>query len=433
MINRLLLLGILIYAIVVLGMAALNGAVLALAIPLLVFLGAGLLYGPETPQFHITRSLSTDRAEPSAPVSVTLSITNEGNRIDLAHIVDNPPRQLEVVEGHTELLTALDPGETVELTYTLRGQRGRYDFDEVKIRVMDFLGLLRRDVSVPVPGQFEFFVYPEVRRVDRIPIRPRVTKAYAGHIPSRVSGSGVDFFGVRHYQQGDSLRHINWRANARHQGTFYSNEFEQERVADVGIILDARQRTYVQIGDQSLFEHAIAAAATLADSFLTDGNRVALLRYGDLLDWTVPGYGKFQRERILQALARAQMGDSLIFDRLEHLPTRLFPPKSQIVMVSPLASDDADLLPRLRARGYQVLIISPNPIAFEKALLERNELTAMAERIATVERELLFRKLRQAGIQVFDWHVDIPLNQALAASMAQLRPLLDRNIGIVTS
>jgi uncharacterized protein (DUF58 family) len=162
---------------------------------------------------------------------------------------------------------------------------------------------------------------------------------------------------------------------------------------------------------------------------LGDGNRVSLLRYGGLLDWTVPGYGKFQQERILQSLARAQLGDSMVFDKLEHLPTRFFPPKSQIVLVSPLARDDADLLPRLRSRGYQVLVISPDPIAFEVSLLPENDLVNMAARIAQVERELVCRKLRQAGVQVVNWPVSTPLDQLLRVSQAALRPFPIRNVG----
>jgi uncharacterized protein (DUF58 family) len=430
-VNRPLLLGILVYSLAIVGLISLTGGILALIIPLLVFLGAGLFYGPEDPQLNISRHLSADRAEPGNPVEVTLSITNEGPDLEWIHIVDAPPQTLDVIEGDTEVVTPLGRGETIELRYTLSGRRGRYDFGKVSINVSDLFGLIGRKKQLGVSGLFELFIYPDVLRIGRIAIRPRQTKAYAGYIPTRIGGSGVGFFGVRHYQPGDELRHINWRANARHQDTFFTNEFEQERVAEVGIILDARQRTNVQIEEHSLFEHAIQAAASLADSFLVDGNRVALLRYGDLLDWTIPGYGKRQRERILQSLARAQLGDSLIFDRLEHLPTRLFPPKSQIVMISPLASDDAELLPRLRARGYQVLIISPDPVAFEMGFLERNELVEAAARIARLERELLFRKLRQAGIQVFNWQVDIPLDRALGSSPSALRPIVGRNNGVV--
>ena len=153
---------------------------------------------------------------------------------------------------------------------------------------------------------------------------------------------------------------------------------------------------------------------------------------GDYLDWTFPGYGKVQRERIMQALARAQPGDSQVFDELDYLPTRFFPPKSQIVLVSPLLPGDAAPLIRLRSRGYSLLIVSPDGITFERDLLGRSRLTDTAARVAQLERALQFRKLQQAGIQAFSWRVDVPFEEALAPLLGRLRPGVQRNIGIVT-
>lgn len=429
--NRLLLLGIMLYALVLLGFVILSGGVLALIIPILVFIGAALLYGPEEPDLTIERELSAESASLERPVHVKLKITNNGSRLEAFHLADAPPAGLEVIDGETEVLTSLKSGESFNLKYTVLGKRGRYRFGPIHIQTSDLFGLLIRETKVEAPGLFEFYIYPKVHPIERIPIRPRHTKVYAGYIPARIGGSGVEFFNVRTYQSGDSLRHINWRANARHPGTFFTNEFEQERVTDVGIILDARQRSNVEFKGETLFEHSVIATAALADSFLNDGNRVAVLRYGDFLDWTVPGYGKLQRERILRSLARAQTGDSLVFDQLEHLPAQLFSPKSQIVLVSPLVSGDVEFLKRLRSRGYDLLIISPDPLAFEMKFIEEDEVVRTAFRLAHIERQLLFGQLHQVGIQVFNWQVDIPFDKAIGSSLPHLRPLVERNIGIL--
>jgi uncharacterized protein (DUF58 family) len=240
----------------------------------------------------------------------------------------------------------------------------------------------------------------------------------------------VEFFGVREYQQGDPLRWVNWRASARHIQKFFINEFEQERVADVGIILDTRQRSQVLAeSGESLFEFSVQAASALAESFLNDGNRVGLLMYGTLLDWTLPDYGKLQRERIFQRLATAQPGESLVFGELENLPTRLLPPKSQIVFISPLHAPDLPVLISLRARGYAVMVVSPNPIIFERMYLaETSEDIQIAVRLARLERLLMIRKLQQAGIQVLDWHTAVPLNQALSVALSHPAPLITLSV-----
>ena len=106
---------------------------------------------------------------------------------------------------------------------------------------------------------------------------------------------------------------------------FYANEFQQERVADVGIVLDGRLRTNEFARGHSLFEYSVQAAASIADALLTQGNRVGLLVYATYLAWTFPGYGKIQRERILHALANARTGESQVFSDLEHIPSALVP------------------------------------------------------------------------------------------------------------
>ncbi|MBW2092058.1 MAG: DUF58 domain-containing protein [Deltaproteobacteria bacterium] len=252
----------------------------------------------------------------------------------------------------------------------------------------------------------------------RVVIRPRRTKVYSGFIPARVGGPGVEFFGVREYQPGDSPHTINWKATARHPRTFFTNEFEQERVADVGLILDARERSYAKLAETSLFDHAVLAASALAEVFLSDGNRVGMLIYGRVLDWTFPGYGKFQKERILRALASAAPGKSEVFEKLENLPTRLFPSHSQLIFISPLDKKDQETLFRLRARGYQVLTVSPNPITLEEDKLRSHPGFEMGKRIVNLERDLMLRGLRRAGIQVLDWRMNVPIHQAINTSLS---------------
>jgi uncharacterized protein (DUF58 family) len=174
-----------------------------------------------------------------------------------------------------------------------------------------------------------------------------------------------------------------------------------------------------------LFEYSVQAAASIADALLNQANRVGLLLYAAYLAWTFPGYGKIQRERILHALANARTGDSQVFSDLEHIPTRLFPPRSQIVLVSPLTEDDLTPLIHLRAQGYEVMVVSPNPIKFELSYLPSTEPIQLAGRVLHLERLVFLQKLGRAGIHVLDWDVSEPFDQfvkrRLSRSPAWLR------------
>jgi uncharacterized protein (DUF58 family) len=409
------LLSILVYGLVLLGLAMVQGVLLALAMPFLIYLGAALLERPSEPRLTLTRTLSADRIAPGTPVAVTLSVANSGARAATVLLEDQIPRGLTLALGVPRMLATLAPGATAELEYTLTGERGVYAFAGVQATVGDTLGLFNKQFILPAPGRL--FVVPEVIRLRRVDIRPRRTQVYSGHIPAHQGGPGVEFFGVREYRAGDPTRWLNGRATARHPQALFVNEFEQERVADVGLILDTRRQSDVQTRDGALFEYAVRAAAALADVLLNRGNRVGLLMYGRALDWTLPGYGKVQRERILRALARAETGDLPVFEKLDYLPTRLFPARSQIVLISPLLAHDVDMLNSLRARGYQLLVISPDPVAFEQQALDADPTVALATRIARLERALLLLRCRQTGVAVVDWQVDRPFQQVAEVAL----------------
>jgi uncharacterized protein (DUF58 family) len=407
--QRFSILYLLIYSLIFVGLASLNGGLLILAVPLLLYLAAGLLYRPQTIQLAVTRHLSANYISPDEPVEVTVSLTNEGQAIEVLYLADVIPAALTVSEGETAVLTPLAAGETVTLHYTVSGVRGDYRFSVVQVTVSDRLHLFTHQETIPAPGQL--LILPEVIRLRQVNLRPRQTRVYSGQIPTQQGGPGVEFFGVREYQPGDPLRWVNSRATARHTQSIFINEFQQERMADIGLILDARQQSNVITAEGSLFEDGVRAAAALGAAFLNANNRVGLFIYGDKLDWTYPGYGKIQRQRILWALAQATPSDSQVFASLDHLPTRLFPARSQLVFISPLLPEDGDILIRLRARGYQLLIISPDPIVFEGKTFGSSAEMRLALRMAQLERALLLDQLRQADIQVLDWPVTMPFEE----------------------
>ena len=403
------LLSLLVYVLVLVGLFTRQGALLALALPLLAYMAVGLLEQPELPRLTVERTLSLDRVDAGTPATVHLVVSNASGRPATLLIEDRIPPGLQVIEGDTRALTMLEPGAVAEVTYVVRGRRGVYRFAELGATTYDPLGLVSRSAAIAAPGIL--FVMPTVLRLRRLALRPRRTQVYTGSAPARLGGPGVDFFGIRAYQPGDPMRYLNARATARHTEALFVNEFEQERVTEVGIILDVRSRSNIDTAEGSLLEYGIQAAAALAAGLLDQGNRVGLLQYGSVLDWTFPGYGKIQRERILRALARAEPGDAPAFEELANFPTQLFPARMQLILISPLLPTDRDMLVRLRARGYQLLVICPDPIGFERRALDDTLAAGLAARAARLQRGELLTELMRAGIGVVDWDVVQPLQQ----------------------
>jgi hypothetical protein len=108
-----------------------------------------------------------------------------------------------------------------------------------------------------------------------------------------------------------------------------------------------------------------------------------------------------------------------VFSDLEHLPTRLFPSESQIILISPLVEDDITPLVQMRSQGYQLMLVSPNPVKFELSYLPKTRNTELAGRIIHMERMLLLQKVQRAGVQVLDWDVNEPFDMVVKRRLSR--------------
>ena len=408
--HRLSLLILLIYGLILAGLATRQGALLLLALPLLFYLILSLLFRPRQIEVEISRSLNLQRVNEGQPIQVTVTVRNRGDALDSVEIIAPLPPGFTLTDGATRNVSKLPAEGSTTLFYTVQARRGAHQLPPLRIKTADRLGLFSNGWTVA--DECRVLVLPNVQSGLEIAVRPPRTRVYAGPIPSRRSGPGVEFYGVREYQPGDSRQWINHRITARHPQQIFVNQFEQERAIDVGLILDVRRSANLLPDGRSLLDHGVQAAAAMADTFLTAGNRVGLFLYGGGIDWTVPGYGKIQRERILQALARARLEEHQIFKSLAFLPTQLFPIRSQLVVISPLLLEDVEDLAGLRARGYELLIVAMDSVAFELQGLPVDRKTDLAVRLAQLERAQLYRQLQQAGARLFAWQVDTPFIEA---------------------
>jgi uncharacterized protein (DUF58 family) len=89
----------------------------------------------------------------------------------------------------------------------------------------------------------------------------------------RRRGGGTEFFGIREYRPGDSLRHVHWRSTAR-GGRLLVREFEEDVASRVGILVDTG--TPVGAEPYTTLEDAVRCAASIAVYALEAGHPVQL-------------------------------------------------------------------------------------------------------------------------------------------------------------
>lgn len=386
-----------------------NADVAWMALPFLAYLAVGVLQAPTTGALCLqaTRAVEPVTEEGVRQIQVKVTVRNQGSAIDYLYLADQQQLGMRSILGHPQQWLALDAGEETTFTYHFKADRGEFRWESLHVVASDPLGLIQTHLQVPAEAVIH--VPPEVARFRALPLHPQRTLHLSGSIPARLGGSGTNFWGIREYQPGDPLRRLDWHHAARHPGGKFTREFEQEEIAEIGLLLDARQNADIKIGDDSLFEHSTRAAASLAEVFLRQGNQVSLLVYGNPMVSLYPGYGKVQLNRILNTLSQVRTEVDGNLGSLSMVPVRMFSSRSIILVISPLLAGDSQMFPRLRAYGYQVVLVSPDPVDFAKHMLPKDLPSRFSIRISQVERQLEIKRITRLWVPVVDWQVSQPL------------------------
>ncbi len=392
-----------------------NAQLALLSVPFLFYSGTLLVSYLLLPRPTIEAHRIVDRVrgteQESFDIEIEIGARDRAYPMILAH--DPIPEGTHVTAGDNHYQGPIELGEPRPcFRYTLEGSRGVYDFASIDVLAWSRFGLAVEEVAVDAP--VELRLVPNAEKLDSLAIHPRKTRAFAGPIRSNLPGSGIDFYGCRTFVEGDDVRRIHWRAYAR-TGDLVICDYEQERIADVSLILDARARAHASVGTHHTFEYAARATASLASSLCAQGNNVGLLVYGDVLNWVFPGVGRSQVDRILDALAQAHLASKIAFEDLRQIPARLFPPYSQLVLIScKLDEADIETLALLKSRGYSILFVSINTLPLERSVLPATPQTETASRIAELRRGLYLGSLLRYGVQVVDWDPSVPLREVFA-------------------
>jgi uncharacterized protein (DUF58 family) len=415
-------LALIIILLLIVALMTRNGDIVWMILPFLAYLGVGILQAPrrERLSFGARRTLEQIPTDGKVLNVVALTVENKASETVNLFLQESAQPGMEITDGELSQWVSLQPGESTELKYSFTASRGDFSWRSIRTVVSDPLNLIETEVLMPDGSSIQ--VRPQIKKFKPVALRPNNTVHSPGSIPARLGGSGTDFFGVRQYHPGDSLHTLDWRLTARHPGKFFTKEFEQEEIAEIGLILDARRKNELRVGEESLFEHSIGATASLAEMFLHQGHRVSLLVFGGAITSVFPGYGKTQLHRILSCLSKVKIepaeGALAYFD---FLPIRMFPNHALMIILSPLTEADRPFFQRLRAYGYQALLVSPDPIDFIHASLPQDTAHQLAVRAARLERKFRLNGIAQLQIPVIDWQVRQPLFPLVRNSLMKSR------------
>ena len=252
---------------------------------------------------------------------VKIYVRHRGQRDTRMLLRDEPPDEWLVSDSRSAGGTpsfASGSGGPLVFTFMLRAgashvvqysakplRRGDYRFERITLRWLGPLGLMRRQHGYDLGNAVQ--VYPnvqEVRKYDLLLRRNRL--ADVGLRVSRRFGEGREFERLREYQPDDDLRHISWKATARHHRPI-TMEYQSERSQTIFVAFDVGRMMNAPAGDMTRLDCVINAVLLFSYVVLGRGDRVGMMTFADsVTNYIEPKAGRSQFYCMLDLLYRVE-------------------------------------------------------------------------------------------------------------------------------
>ena len=344
-------------------------------------------------------------------VIVELTISNNSyRRTQQLEVFDNVPHEMKMRQGINQMRMNLGPGQSARIKYRVRCPlRGHYTLGPISVRYRNAFNLFANESKVQ--DRTDITVFPQVREIEEALLRSDVPKMYTGATTLKTPGPGMEFYSLREYLPGDAFRSINWKAFAR-TGELMVNEKTRDAVTDVFIILDTRDVSRIGTVLKTPLEMGTIAAASVSNYFIRRRDSVAVVSYGDKMDYLPPETGDKQGYKVLSNLAAVRAKGSMPLQAVTNAMSSRMSRGSPVFIISSLEGDGTTLpaIRNLAGRGHEVIVLSPSSIDLERLI---SRIPRMSYEVLKLERQNRLTAISGYGAKVIDWMPDVELSQAL--------------------
>lgn len=272
----------------------------------ILLLGQMLLDAMLVPRRHHVevQRLVPPRIPLNEPTRVWFEVCNHSRRELHIALAEDLPEQFESRPATLRLM--LKAGESARTSYRLRAcRRGRYVLCAVDVRARPAWGLWLRQFRLHQPAEIR--VFPNLVNLQRYELQlRRGLTADQGIARLRQLGQGSEFESLRHYNQGDEMSRVDWKATAK-QARLIVRDRQPERQQKILVAIDVGRATVGEFRGMSRLDYFVNASLMLAGVALRQGDWFSLLAFSDRIESYLPPVRHIRSiDRVARALYRLE-------------------------------------------------------------------------------------------------------------------------------
>lgn len=359
----------------------------------------------ERPRVKADRQTSRMRLQEGGRIEEQLTVTLQSRRRTRVRLVESAddglvpsgPSSFDVLLRHDRPLAF-----TIDWTATVWGRRR---LGPLRVVARDPLGLI--ESAQTTVGALDLLVHPAIEGLGKFQPRASNPEPALGAHNVTKPGDAMEFFALREYVPGDSVRRINWRATARSGGRMIVNQMTRDSFSRVLIVVDLRAKELIGGPTRcSRTANGRAVAALLAHHERSKDHVTLLAISNSGMKLSLAPNPRLNQ--LMDALAEAADGGraGLHGALREHMTS--IRPRSPVYLITS-ASLDAELEDALRlvmALGGRPHVVSPVIEPTGRADVDEVRIASRTDALA---------RARAVGANVYEWRKGETLEGVLRA------------------
>ena len=269
--------------------------------------------------------------------------------------------------------------------------RGPHAVGPLDVRIWSPLRLWAREHQVGQGVSVE--VVPSAEDVKRFGLLSRTLKPLSGRFQVNRPGQGFDFFALRQYASGDTMRDVNWKASAR-QEELVVNQRQRETFSEIVVLVDARLVSAAGVPGTTPLDRSCRVALGLHMQANRSRDSIHIVAYGERVARLAKTASVHDCETLLARLP--SRGASTLADAWADV-RREVRGTGPVIVLSSLEADPmaTRAMAEMRAQGHPVTVFSPCPAGP----------TWSSSRVRQRAREEALEAASALGAVVVDWQV----------------------------